>query len=279
MTHPLEPRHELPVLLPEPLGDVDARPRGGALGARGSQRSEGVQDHGHVDEFLDEGAGDRREEAMLAAVLLLTGLGQMEPGNGQTWAWAAVSALLALDVPDFERRFRRAVDQVVAIKKDIYVMPRAEQIPRWEKVAVEGNLQLKEEALTQLVFLKAWQAIPRYEQRNVPFKSWLYRMAHNQMVDHFRTRRVTVDLDGIDRAEPPEAEDAVIAGELRAHLERALRRLSGDHCEVLVLRFLMEKSAAEIGEIMGRKEVTVRGLQLRALRALRRELEAMGGEL
>jgi RNA polymerase sigma-70 factor (ECF subfamily) len=135
------------------------------------------------------------------------------------------------------------------------------------------------EDLTQLVFLKAWQAIPRYEQRNVPFKSWLYRMAHNQMVDHFRTRRVTVDLDGIDRAEPAEAENAVIAGELRAHLERALQRLSGDHREVLVLRFLMEKSAAEIGEIMGRKEVTVRGLQLRALRALRRELEAMGGEL
>ena len=94
-----------------------------------------------------------------------------------------------------------------------------------------------------------------------------------------RTRRVTVDLDGIDRAEPAEAENAVIAGELRAHLERALQRLSGDHREVLVLRFLMEKSAAEIGEIMGRKEVTVRGLQLRALRALRRELEAMGGEL
>jgi len=38
------------------------------------------------------------------------------------------------------------------------------------------------EDLTQHVFLKAWQAIPRYEQRNVPFKSWLYRMAHNQMV-------------------------------------------------------------------------------------------------
>ena len=46
---------------------------------------------------------------------------------------------------------------------------------------------------------------------------------------------------------------------------------------MLVLRFLMEKSAAEIGAIMDRKEVTVRGLQLRALRALRRELDLMGG--
>lgn len=133
------------------------------------------------------------------------------------------------------------------------------------------------EDLTQQVFLKAWQAIPRYEQRNVPFKSWLYRMAHNQMVDHFRTHRHTVDLEGVDRAEAPEAEASVLAGELRGQLEAGLRRLSADHREVLILRFIMEKSAAEIGEIMGRKEVTVRGLQLRALRALRRELDMMGG--
>lgn len=52
------------------------------------------------------------------------------------------------------------------------------------------------------------------------------------------------------------------------------RRITG---KVLVLRFLMEKSAREIGDIMGRKEVTIRGLQMRALQALRREIETMGG--
>jgi RNA polymerase sigma-70 factor (ECF subfamily) len=98
------------------------------------------------------------------------------------------------------------------------------------------------EDLTQQVFMKAWQAIPRYEQRDVPFKSWLYRMAHNQMVDHFRRHRHTVDLDGVERAEPAEAESMLLAGELREQLERGLQRLSGDHREVLVLRFLMEKS-------------------------------------
>ena len=60
-------------------------------------------------------------------------------------------------------------------------------------------------------------------------------------------------------------------------MQTALDRLTEDHREVLVLRFLMEKSAAEIGEIMDRKEGTVRGLQFRALRALRVEIEAMGG--
>ena len=133
------------------------------------------------------------------------------------------------------------------------------------------------EDLAQQVFLKAWQAIPRYEHRGAPFRAWLYRMAHNQMVDYFRTRRPSTDLEGIDLPEDSEAEDLVLAGEMTAALHAALDRLSEDHRQVLVLRFLMEKSAREIGEIMGRKEVTVRGLQMRALQALRREIESQGG--
>lgn len=133
------------------------------------------------------------------------------------------------------------------------------------------------EDLAQQVFLKAWEAIPRYQHRGVPFKAWLYRMARNQVIDHFRKQRPTSDLEGIDPAVEPEAEERVLAGERSSRLRSALDRLSPDHREVLTLRFLMEKSAAEIGEVMNRKEVTVRGLQMRALRALRKEIEAVGG--
>ncbi len=133
------------------------------------------------------------------------------------------------------------------------------------------------EDLTQQVFLKAWQAIPRFEQRGVPFKAWLYRMAHNQMVDHFRTHKPTSELGDFDLPDSADQESALLAVEMSEALQRALDRLSEDHRQVLVLRFLMEKSAREIGEVMGRKEVTVRGLQMRALQALRREIETMGG--
>ncbi|PKN82339.1 MAG: RNA polymerase subunit sigma-24 [Chloroflexi bacterium HGW-Chloroflexi-9] len=133
------------------------------------------------------------------------------------------------------------------------------------------------EDLAQQVFLKAWQAIPRYEDRGVPFKAWLYRMAHNQMVDHFRSRRPTSDLEGLDLPVDSEAETLLLEGEMQEALKGALERLTEDHRQVLVLRFLMEKSAREIGEVMGRKEVTIRGLQMRALQALRREIESMGG--
>ncbi len=133
------------------------------------------------------------------------------------------------------------------------------------------------EDLAQQVFLKAWQAIPRYEDRGLPFKAWLYRMAHNQMVDYFRTRRPTTDLEGVDLPEESEAEQRVLVQETHERLRDAMERLSEDHREVLTLRFLLEKSAREAGEVMGRKEVTIRGLQMRALQALRRELEAIGG--
>ncbi|RLT35169.1 MAG: sigma-70 family RNA polymerase sigma factor [Chloroflexi bacterium] len=133
------------------------------------------------------------------------------------------------------------------------------------------------EDLTQQVFLKAWQAIPRFEQRGVPFKAWLYRMAHNQMVDHFRTRKPTTELGDFDLPDEADQESALLTGEMNEALQRALARLSEDHRQVLTLRFLMEKSAREIGEVMGRKEVTVRGLQMRALQALRREIDGMGG--
>ncbi len=133
------------------------------------------------------------------------------------------------------------------------------------------------EDLAQQVFLKAWQAIPRFEDRGVPFKAWLYRMAHNQMVDYFRTRRPTTDLEGVELPEEAEAEQRVLVRETNDRLRDAMDRLSEDHREVLTLRFLLEKSAREAGEVMGRKEVTIRGLQMRALQALRREIEAIGG--
>lgn len=131
--------------------------------------------------------------------------------------------------------------------------------------------------LLQQVFLKAWQALPRYEERGLPFGAWLFRMAHNQVIDHYRTRRSHAPLEGVDPpADDTESDADLIAGERAAAVQRAMDRLSEDHRRVLVLRFVLEKSAREVGEIMGRREVTIRGLQHRALRALRAVLEDSG---
>src|SRR4051812_24008500 len=61
------------------------------------------------------------------------------------------------------------------------------------------------EDLTEQVFLKAWEAIGRYEARGVPFIAWLYRLAHNLVIDHYRAKRPTMPLEDVPEAEEPGA--------------------------------------------------------------------------
>jgi RNA polymerase sigma-70 factor, ECF subfamily len=130
------------------------------------------------------------------------------------------------------------------------------------------------EDLTQLVFVKALEALPRFAARGVPFGGWLFRLARNAVIDHVRTRRAHSDLDGAtNRATEdvgPEAA-AVIRDDITA-VARALEDLTEDQREVIALRFFAGLSAKEAAEAMGRQEGTIRGLQFRAIAALRRSL-------
>lgn len=130
------------------------------------------------------------------------------------------------------------------------------------------------EDLAQLVFVKALEALPRYELRGVPFGGWLFRLARNVVIDHVRTRREHVTLDVIvEKSTDDDGPDELAA--LRQEMEsvaHALRRLTPDQREAIELRFFAGLSAKEAAVAMGRQEGTVRGLQFRAIASLRREL-------
>ena len=130
------------------------------------------------------------------------------------------------------------------------------------------------EDLAQLVFVKALEALPRYEARGVPFGGWLFRLARNVVIDHVRTRRDHTTLDvATEQATGDDGPDELAA--IRQELDsvaRALRRLTPEQREAIELRFFAGLSAREAAEAMGRQEGTVRGLQFRAIGALRREL-------
>ena len=130
------------------------------------------------------------------------------------------------------------------------------------------------EDLTQLVFVKALEALPRYEPRGVPFGGWLFRLARNAIIDQIRTRREHLSLVVVTSRESEEASPEAIAS-LRDDLDRvavALQELTDDQREVIELRFFAGLSVAEAAEAMGRQEGTIRGLQFRAVGALRRSL-------
>ncbi|HEX5590524.1 MAG TPA: sigma-70 family RNA polymerase sigma factor [Candidatus Limnocylindrales bacterium] len=146
--------------------------------------------------------------------------------------------------------------------------------PVYRFVASRVNRPSDAEDLTQLVFVKALEALPRYEVRGVPFGGWLFRLARNTIIDHARTRHDHAELDAAaDRAADEAGPDEVTL--LRQDLDavaRALAQLTPDQREAIELRFFAGLSAREAAEAMGKQEGTIRGLQFRAIAAMRRSL-------
>lgn len=128
------------------------------------------------------------------------------------------------------------------------------------------------EDLTAQVFLKAWEAIGNYRLTERPFSAWLYRIAHNLVVDYFRMRRETMPLDDVtaDEARDADLEDLTQRHLTSEALQRAIRRLTNDQRQVILLRFIEGYSTQEVALIMGKGQGAVRTLQHRALASLGR---------
>ena len=134
------------------------------------------------------------------------------------------------------------------------------------------------EDLTQLVFVKALEALPRYEARGIPFGGWLFRLARNAIIDQIRTRRDHLSLvTATTRATEDAGPEAVAT--MRDDFDRvavAMKDLTDDQREVIELRFFAGLSVLEAAVAMGRQEGTIRGLQFRAIASLRRSLGIEG---
>ncbi|MFL5647701.1 MAG: RNA polymerase sigma factor [Chloroflexota bacterium] len=141
-------------------------------------------------------------------------------------------------------------------------------------IASRVNRPSDAEDLTQLVFVKALEALPRYQSRGIPFGGWLFRLARNAVIDHIRTSHEHADLaQSVERpgADAGPDELAVTRQEIEA-VRSALATLTDDQRDAIALRFFAGLSAREAAEAMGKQEGTIRGLQFRAIAALRRQL-------
>ncbi len=134
------------------------------------------------------------------------------------------------------------------------------------------------EDLTAQIFVKAWEAIPRYQWREIPFSHWLMRLARNAVIDHYRTARHHDELGESLVSREPDPQVEYLRSESRQRLEAAVRRLPEDQHMVIVLRFIEEMDYAQVAEIMGKSQGALRVIQHRALAALRRILDQEGEE-
>jgi len=131
-----------------------------------------------------------------------------------------------------------------------------------------GSPEAAEDA-TAHIFTNALAALPRYRDDGPSFRSWLFAIAHNVLVDIDRGRRSVTDLQVAERlADPtPGPEDIVLLADERRLLLAALQLLSPDQRRVMELR-LTGLPSTEVATVLSRSPESVRALQLRAVRRL-----------
>ena len=127
--------------------------------------------------------------------------------------------------------------------------------------------------IMETVFLSAWENLPGFgsKGRGLNFRAWLYRMAHNAMVDYHRSRKLEIDLEALaeqpDRL--PHAAKLIEMAETQEYLMGRLEKLDDVSRQVLVLRFYAEMGPKEIAKIMDISEGNVRVIQYRAIKKMR----------
>jgi RNA polymerase sigma-70 factor, ECF subfamily len=138
-------------------------------------------------------------------------------------------------------------------------------------IAYRTQRQEVAEDLAAEVFLNAWKTVARFEERGASVRAWLLRLAYNEVIDFYRTRRSETALPA-DGPLMPALDGPEGALELQldqATLLRAVRRLQEDWQQLILLRFVEGLSFEEIGVVLGKQSNACRQMQHRALARLR----------
>jgi RNA polymerase sigma-70 factor (ECF subfamily) len=133
------------------------------------------------------------------------------------------------------------------------------------------------EDLTSEVFLRMVRGLAGYHDRGVPFRAWLFRIAANLVVDHYRQHNEGSDAPLLDDYESDEVDpfDRLAQSEDQLRLHRAIRSLPEAYQNLLLLRFVENLSHTEIAKVMNKSAESLRSMQHRALKALAGQFEEL----
>ncbi len=130
------------------------------------------------------------------------------------------------------------------------------------------------EDMTQQVFLKALQSVSSFQWKGVPFAAWLFRIAHNQVVDHLRKKNKQAAIIP-DESLLSSDNNPQLLVERRLDTEQLLlatKRLTEAQRQVISLRFTSDLPIAQVAKIMGKSQGAVKALQHSAIISLRKIL-------
>jgi len=131
------------------------------------------------------------------------------------------------------------------------------------------------EDLTTQTFVKMLEAIGRFRWQSAPFSAWLFRIAHNLAMDHFRANRRWQPEEDVPEPAPDEstsAEAGAFESIGRRSMLELIEDLSVEQQQVLTLKFLFGFSNGEAATILGKTEGAIKSLQHRALASLQKQL-------
>ena len=131
------------------------------------------------------------------------------------------------------------------------------------------------EDMTEEVFLKSWEALIGSQPTITNFQAWLYRIARNLIIDHYRTKKATHSLDQIPVLDDPGPlpERKVLDSLDNDRLVRAIQLLDENLQQVIICRFINGLTHAETAQVLETNENNTRIMQYRALKKLRKFLE------
>jgi RNA polymerase sigma-70 factor (ECF subfamily) len=142
-----------------------------------------------------------------------------------------------------------------------------------------GNRHDAEDLTTQ-TFLRMLESIGRFQWRSAPFSAWLFRIAHNLAMDHFRASRRWQPEEEVPEAPgdaEPSAESQAMHSIGRQSMLDLIENLSDEQREVLTLKFVFNFANADVATILGKSEGAVKSLQHRALASLQKQVGSTGG--
>jgi len=137
-----------------------------------------------------------------------------------------------------------------------------------------GNRHDAEDLTTQ-TFLKMLESIGKFRWRSAPFSAWLFRIAHNLAMDHFRARRRWQPEEEVPEppgSEEPSAEMLAMRSIGRQSMMEMIDTLSPEQQQVLTLKFVFNFANGDVATILGKTEGAIKSLQHRALASLQKEV-------
>jgi RNA polymerase sigma-70 factor (ECF subfamily) len=176
--------------------------------------------------------------------------------------------------PEMRALVERAQAGDRAALEELYLL-HFDRIYSYLHVSV-GNKHDAEDLTTQ-TFLKMLESIGRFRWQSAPFSAWLFRIAHNLAMDHFRAARRWQPEE--DVPEPPvdestSAEMGALESIGRKSMLELIEDLSPEQQQVLTLKFVFNFANGEVATILGKTEGAIKSLQHRALASLQKQLES-----